>query len=87
MMNKGEQVTPAPVHSAWPSGLGPAVGEIENPVRDFTLWAGGTNTTPHQQAEYKVATVFRSLIHPCLQIGRSPYKGQGEGGKKINSFT
>lgn len=56
MTSKDKQVRPAPVHSDRPSGLGQAAGEIENPVRDFTFWARGALYTPHQQAEYKVAS-------------------------------
>ena len=75
MLTKDEQITSAPVNSDLPSGLGKAVGEIENPVRE--LPCGPEDNVP-QQAGYKVAD-HDLPQQRALQIGRSPYKGRGEG--------
>jgi hypothetical protein len=69
MTNKGEQVKPVPVHSAQPSGFGQAAGEIENPVRDFTLRARGQLNAPHQQAGYKGANQSRALYVNACKAG------------------
>jgi hypothetical protein len=71
-------VKPAPAHSDQPSGVGHAVGEIENPVRDLPCGPEGISMSLINRPDIRAQTSVPSLSRYC-RPGGVHIRGWGEG--------